>query len=332
MPLVVTKSEITKRLTDSGWRDLLVRIENDNKSGASEIALKCAALLTSYSDSPPTDNAILLSRDLIEIATRIMRIHGSMAPVIRLLNEVLCGITDTETTRSLLDHVRRVANEHIALMEQVGALLASQVATFLPANCTIVTLSNSNAIARGLAAASTNGSRLKVICLESRPMLEGRDFAKVIARRVAEVWLIADAAAGEAVKEATIILLGADALTIDGVWNKAGSYLLSLAGREASVPVYVIADTSKIWPAGLSRPAPKYANPGELWARSPGNVGIRNVYFELLPWYLCTGIITERGLIDPASISSVSATHTACKLVAEIMSQLSSPEEDPTKS
>src|SRR5579859_3800255 len=61
------------------------------------------------------------------------------------------------------------------------------------------------------------------------------------------VTLVADAACGVFIGEATCVALGADSVRSDGsVVNKVGSYPLALVAREAGVPVYVLCETLKI--------------------------------------------------------------------------------------
>lgn len=52
-------------------------------------------------------------------------------------------------------------------------------------------------------------------------------------------------------RQADLVLLGADAVTATAAVNKAGSRLLALAAREAGVPCYVAADTWKLCPGPL---------------------------------------------------------------------------------
>jgi translation initiation factor 2B subunit (eIF-2B alpha/beta/delta family) len=77
-----------------------------------------------------------------------------------------------------------------------------------------------------------------------------------MARRLAaagiNVTLITDAQAGVFVEQADVVLLGADAVTPDGVVNKVGSRLLALAAKAAGVPVVAVTECLKISPGPVS--------------------------------------------------------------------------------
>jgi translation initiation factor 2B subunit (eIF-2B alpha/beta/delta family) len=54
------------------------------------------------------------------------------------------------------------------------------------------------------------------------------------------------------VEQADVVLLGADAVTPDGVVNKVGSRLLALAAKAAGVPVVAVTECLKISPGPVS--------------------------------------------------------------------------------
>ena len=52
-------------------------------------------------------------------------------------------------------------------------------------------------------------------------------------------------------READLVLVGADAVTHEAAVNKAGTRLLALAAREAGVKMCVVADSGKLSPGPL---------------------------------------------------------------------------------
>jgi hypothetical protein len=99
---------------------------------------------------------------------------------------------------------------------------------------------------------SSRGPGLSVIVCESRPLCEGVTLARRLAAAGLDVTLVTDAQAGVFVREADAVLLGADAVTPQGVVNKAGSLLLALAARAAGVPVLAVATTLKVSPGPVA--------------------------------------------------------------------------------
>jgi hypothetical protein len=99
---------------------------------------------------------------------------------------------------------------------------------------------------------SSRGPGLSVIVCESRPLCEGCAMAQRLAAAGLQVTLITDAQAGVFVEQADAVLLGADAVTPDGVVNKVGSRLLALAAKAAGVPVLAVADSLKVSPGPVA--------------------------------------------------------------------------------
>jgi translation initiation factor 2B subunit (eIF-2B alpha/beta/delta family) len=57
-----------------------------------------------------------------------------------------------------------------------------------------------------------------------------------------------------AAEDADLVLVGADAVTEEGVVNKLGTRLLALAAAGAGVPCYAVAGTTKLLPAAAWAP------------------------------------------------------------------------------
>uniref|UniRef100_A0A383WBQ4 Nudix hydrolase domain-containing protein n=1 Tax=Tetradesmus obliquus TaxID=3088 RepID=A0A383WBQ4_TETOB len=101
----------------------------------------------------------------------------------------------------------------------------------------------------------SKGPGLSVIVCESRPLCEGVSMARRLAAAGLNVTLITDAQAGVFVEQADVVLLGADAVTPDGVVNKVGSRLLALAAKAAGVPVVAVTECLKVSPGPVSAAA-----------------------------------------------------------------------------
>ncbi len=98
---------------------------------------------------------------------------------------------------------------------------------------------------------------------------------------------------------------------------QVGSHLLALAAAAYGVPVYAVADASKVSGGplvSLVHPVPPQASPvleekdvHEVTAAwPPGDttkLHVRNIYFETVPWKVVTGgVITDTGVVQQASV------------------------------
>ena len=110
----------------------------------------------------------------------------------------------------------------------------------MPAGSRIATFSSSSTVAAALLYDADAATR-KVVCFESRPMNEGKDFAMSLAESGVDVTF----AVGAIVSEVDIVLLGADSIGDLGVANKIGSAALVTAVTRPDVPVVILADETR---------------------------------------------------------------------------------------
>ncbi|MFH1972776.1 MAG: ribose 1,5-bisphosphate isomerase [archaeon] len=138
--------------------------------------------------------------------------------------------------------------------------------------------------------------KIKVWNTETRPRLQGRVTAKELARMRIPVTHVVDSASRIALKECDIMLIGADAITHNRVYNKVGSELMVLTAKEYRVPVYVCAS---LWKFNQHRETIEERNISEVWKRPPKGVKVKNFAFEKVNFKLIKGIICEEGVLKP---------------------------------
>jgi translation initiation factor eIF-2B subunit delta len=136
---------------------------------------------------------------------------------------------------------------------------------------------------------------LRVIVSESRPGGEGVALAAALATAGAQVTLAVDGACAALMDDVAFVLVGADSVRSDGsVVNKIGTHTLALVARAAATPVYALAESLKITAASYPLSVEVMA-PDELLAEPIVGVTPRNLYFDVTPAHLISGIITELG-------------------------------------
>jgi len=138
--------------------------------------------------------------------------------------------------------------------------------------------------------------KIKVWNTETRPRLQGRMTAKELARMRIPVTHVIDSASRIALKECDVMLIGADAITHNRVYNKIGSELMALTARSFHVPVYVCAS---LWKFNQHRETIEERNISEIWKRPPKGVKVMNFSFEKVNFKLVKRIICEEGVLKP---------------------------------
>ena len=149
------------------------------------------------------------------------------------------------------------------------------------------------------------GKKIKVIADETRPLLQGaRLTVYELKRDGIPVTLITDNMAGYAMSKGLInkVIVGADRIVQDAVFNKIGTYSVAILAHEHNIPFYVAAPKSTFdlthKAADITieeRASCEVTNIGSQQI-APDNINTINPAFDATPLKYVTGIITETGL------------------------------------
>jgi methylthioribose-1-phosphate isomerase len=154
-------------------------------------------------------------------------------------------------------------------------------------------------------AAWEQGKKIKVIADETRPLLQGaRLTAYELKRDGIPVRLITDNMAAHIMSKGLVnkVLVGADRIVQDAVFNKIGTYGLAVLAKEHNVPFYVAAPKSTF---DLTHKAADVVieerDPAEVTHLAgqqiaPDGVGVFNPAFDATPLKYVSAIIHESGI------------------------------------
>ena len=156
--------------------------------------------------------------------------------------------------------------------------------------------------------AYTQGKNINVICDETRPRGQGASLSVwEMQQENIPVKLIPDAASGFLMSQGLIdkVVIGADRIARGGVVNKVGSFMVALAAKHHNIPFYVAAPYStfdneiSIFDTVIEQrdgDEVRYYGGARI---CPEGTEVINPAFDITPKELVTGIITEKGIIDP---------------------------------
>ncbi len=137
--------------------------------------------------------------------------------------------------------------------------------------------------------------RFKVHNTETRPLFQGRKTAKELISKGIKVNLYDDSEIPEAIKDADIIILGADWVNKKGIINKVGSSLVADISHHYKKPLYILADSWKFSKNNLKleqRPSK------EIWNYKNKNLKIINEAFDFIHKKYIKAIISELGILS----------------------------------
>ena len=233
-----------------------------------------------------------------------------MAPLFHLTNDLLLAAETAKMRREALSRIRSAARRYMQSEKTLAARAVRCALPLIPAGAAILTHSASSLVEAVLlrAARPKRGkqarSGIRAICTESRPAGEGRQLALRLAAAGIRTTLIIDAAAGEVLDAADLLLVGADTVTPKGLIHKMGTRMLASLARKRKVPCFAVATSRKLLPDRFlldtwnSTRAAK-----EVTRVSHKNLTVLNRPFDLTPWKWLTGVVTEDGLLSRDDVS-----------------------------
>ncbi len=214
--------------------------------------------------------------------------------------------------RVALEEADAISREDTASCHAIG----THGAALFPDSCTVLTHCNPGALACSswgtalgvIRSAVEAGKRVNVIACETRPLLQGaRLTAWELARDGIEVTVITDSAAAYLMRTGTIdaVIVGADRITCDAVFNKIGTYMHAVCARHHNIPFYVAAPVSTFDTRHKEediiieeRGRNEVTTMGDR-VFVPDAARVKNYAFDATPLDLVTAIITEQGVIRP---------------------------------
>jgi ribose 1,5-bisphosphate isomerase len=172
----------------------------------------------------------------------------------------------------------------------------------------VFTHCHSSTVTNILRKAKEDGKTFEVVCTETRPVFQGRITAKELLSFGIKTTFIVDSAARSFIRNADLVIVGADAITSEGnVINKIGTGTIALLAHEARKPFYVVAELLKFDPATVCGEYSEIEerSPEEVWKDAPEKLVIRNPAFDVTRRDFIHGVISEEGIIPPHAVSEV---------------------------
>lgn len=269
---------------------IIEAIRNETRRGASDLVREALSAYEALVEETP---AAAFSARLGEASREILEAQPAMAPLFTLACVVLRAAGSHPDAPAAA--VRTALTEFGTRLDRIHREVPERAEGLVPAGGRVLTLSSSGTVRRALCLAAGRRT-FDVCCLEGRPGLEGRDMARSLAQKGIRVSMAVDAACGAVVRDCDVVLVGADSIGDLGLVNKIGTRAAALLARRAGVPIYALADTTKLLPTGYAQELDDGRPAAEVWPDAPEDVDVWNGYFEATPLSYLDGVVTEDGL------------------------------------
>lgn len=245
------------------------------------------------------------------IATRPTAVNLSWG-----VNRVIRSVEDARNIKEArmfaLDESKAIADEDVKKNKQLGEYGAS----LLDDGDTVMTHCNAGKLAcvdwgtalGVIRSARAEGKDIRVISCETRPLNQG---SRITTWELMEdkipVTLITDSMSGHVMRKGMVdkVIVGADRITQDAVFNKIGTYTHSVIAKEHEIPFYVAAPVSTFDFEHLEEEIEiELRKPDELkyfgnHQIAPLSVEVYNPAFDATPMENVSAIITENGVFYP---------------------------------
>ncbi|MGZ6139381.1 MAG: S-methyl-5-thioribose-1-phosphate isomerase [Myxococcaceae bacterium] len=226
----------------------------------------------------------------------------------------------------LVREAEAIHDEDVAACDRIGELGADLVQR----GEQILTHCNAGALATAgigsalgvIHRAHARGLDVQVWVDETRPLLQGaRLTAWELGRLGVPYTLVTDGMAGTLFRsgKVTRVLVGADRIARNGDFaNKIGTYTVAVLARAHGVPFHPVAPWSTVdlnCPSGEAIPVEQRAADEVLGAKgvrwAPAGARVFNPAFDVTPASLVTSLVTERGVVEGAWLSTGGLTRLA---------------------
>ena len=209
-----------------------------------------AALAAVAADSPAASVESLAAELEVNLQA-MLRVMPAYAPPLNVMHRVFAevdrGARPTFRLTDVKASLARIAVDHQAWSAHARSSIAAHAFPLIRPGSTVFTFTLSETVLGVLRETHRRGTRFRVVVTEFWPNNDGRLTARSLADEGVEVGVGIDASVGELLKDADLMLVGAEAVLCDGsVLCKVGTYPAATAARRAAVPVFVLVDTLKL--------------------------------------------------------------------------------------
>lgn len=230
----------------------------------------------------------------------------------RVVRRIAVAASVDEAKTVAAAEAKAVADEDELVCRRLGAFGEG----LFPDDCTVLTHCNAGALACRcwgtalgvIRSAVAAGKNVRVIACETRPLNQGsRLTCWELLRDGIDVTLIPDSSAAYLMRKGRVdlVIVGADRITRDAVFNKVGTYMHAVTARHHGIPFYVAAplstfDLSRVESEIVveERDRSELACSGDRQL-APDGVNVLNYAFDATPLDLVDAIVTEIGVLRP---------------------------------
>lgn len=287
--------------------------------GAGRIAKAAAVALRDYAGSLKVDSMDEFTTKIENAAKLLVDTRPtavSLPNAVRMTSRYTSA--DVEKAREeIINNAERFIRQADDALRKIGEIGARRIRD----GDVIMTHCNSHAALSIITTAFDQGKDISVIATETRPRKQGLLTSKHLLDHGIPTTLIVDSAARYCMKDVDTVIVGADAIAVNGALvNKIGTSQLALAAHESRTNFLTAAETYKFSPNTIlgefieieERSIDEVIDKDTL-AGLP-KLNVRNPAFDITPPEYIDLIITDVGAVPPGMAYTIIKEHLGWKV------------------
>jgi translation initiation factor eIF-2B subunit delta len=270
---------------------------------SSVVAVKAARALRELTDRKfPTVDEFL--RTLERNSNALRRANPSHASLHTTQRDIVDTVStaEVETVADAQERTEQAIEEIIERVEHGKRRAAEGAVSQLEDGETILTHDYSTTVLSALARAMEDGAEFTVYVTEARPRYLGRKMARRLSEfEAVDTHLLVDSASGTYLPECDRVMLGMTCIVGETLYNRIGTYPIVATAADQDVPVTPVGSATKIVQSGFAFEN-EYRVASEVMREPAEGFEIENPAYDATPTRLLDSVVTDEGVIDPATL------------------------------
>ncbi|MFH1222658.1 MAG: S-methyl-5-thioribose-1-phosphate isomerase [Candidatus Micrarchaeota archaeon] len=299
----------------------VVDISSLKVQGARNVAKAAVQALMLQAELSSATNAHSLAKELAQLKAVLAHTRPT-EPMMRNLLDDAAAFVAEEAKRAKSARALRAAfiareTQVLEKMDKDAHKLYEYGAKLIPKNATVLTHCHSSTVTGILKVAHKTNRGLRVIACETRPRFQGRITAAELVAAGIDTTFVVDGAANMFMKQADLVLVGADSVTSRGdLINKVGTSMLAHIARMHDISFYSAAELGKYSTSTFYGELEKIEERAavEVWDKPPKKLHVRNPAFDVTAAKYINGFVTEVGVIPPQSFFALATEKLKLKI------------------
>lgn len=284
------------------WRAEVEKIKEDSTHGSLYLGDEALNISEKFIKKQLYNNRTELFQSFSKLVNALVRSKSLIAIIYTRTHRILNFIEALPKEQRNIVNIKNLVLEEVKKIRKESEEKQKAITRFgarlILDQHTVLTHSTSKFVEDILLKAKKQHKHFRLICTESRPLMEGRQLAVRMAKAGIKTKLIPDGDIARAMKQTHFVLTGADRVTEVSFINKTGTYNLAVMAKELNMPFYIALSTDIILPKRTYPARFSSQHEEQIFENKQSNLTVENYHLEEIPISYVHKIICESGVFE----------------------------------